>query len=377
MKRLVRELMIWRTLHHPNVVELHGWILELDEADKLTASFISTWCEGGDVKRYLQRNPDADRCRISQICSAAEGVAYLHLRGIVHGDITPRNVVIDRDGLAKLCDFGVSSILNDESTYAEGSSVVRSLRFIAPELLNVDDPVVHRDERSDVWAFGCTSAEILSDRPPYHGIHEFHVPSEIAGGTPPYIWDRPDEVGEVIVRCMTFQRDSRPGMLDVTRSFRRLGLVTGGSTLARSTCGMLPSGGARNALPPRISSTRIGTDNMQRNREPDILGHIPHDAYTIYTLEKFCMGLQRSSLARGAHIISLKRHGGKIGVPHRFLILRVQQIHGHSGDEFYIRLDRRHDKKIPLWKFMFNGGVSDAMDSVSFVVASSPYHSVR
>ncbi|KAF8312183.1 kinase-like domain-containing protein [Cantharellus anzutake] len=217
MKRLVRELMIWRTLHHPNVVELHGWILELDEADKLTASFISTWCEGGDVKRYLQRNPDADRCRI--ICSAAEGVAYLHLRGIVHGDITPRNVVIDRDGLAKLW-----------------SSVVRSLRFIAPELLNVDDPVVHRDERSDVWAFGCTSAEILSDRPPYHGIHEFHVPSEIAGGTPPYIWDRPDEVGEVIVRCMTFQRDSRPGMLDVTRSFRRLGLVTGGSTLARSTC---------------------------------------------------------------------------------------------------------------------------------------------
>ncbi|KAF8312182.1 kinase-like domain-containing protein [Cantharellus anzutake] len=367
-RRLETELKIWQDLRHPNIVDLHGWTIGLGMADRLTASFISTWCEGGDVKKYLRNHPLADRGRI--ICSVAEGIAYLHLRGIVHGDITPRNVVIDHEGSAKLCDFGVSSILGDRSTYAEGSSAIRSPRFMAPELFNADDNEVHRDERSDVWAFGCTSAEILSNQPPYHELRDVHVMFAIVRKTPPYTWDPPDEVGRVIAQCMEFQPNLRPGMLEVTTSFRHLGLVIGDSTLAQPTREVAsPPGGSYSALPPETSSTKADArDTRHSNYEPDILGHIPHDAYTICTLEKFCMDLQRSSLARKAQIVSLKRYGKISGVPHRFLILDVEQLHGHGG-EFYIRLDRRHDKRIPFWKFVLKGGVSDAKDFVSFVVA--------
>ena len=61
-------------------------------------------------------------------------------------------------GLARLCDFGLSSLLDDLSTYAQSSSVVSTLRFTSPELLTGAAEV--RNERSDVWAFGCASGEV-------------------------------------------------------------------------------------------------------------------------------------------------------------------------------------------------------------------------
>ena len=63
--------------------------------------------------------------------------------------------------VAKLCDFGLSSLLSDLSTFAQSSSKFGTQRFTSPELW--DDTVeTERNERSDVWAFGCTSGEVKS-----------------------------------------------------------------------------------------------------------------------------------------------------------------------------------------------------------------------
>ena len=67
------------------------------------------------------------------------------------------NIVVDT-GLAKLCDFGLSALLGDLSTYAQSTSIGGTTRFVSPELLT--GVLEARNKGSDVWAFGCTSGEV-------------------------------------------------------------------------------------------------------------------------------------------------------------------------------------------------------------------------
>ena len=59
---------------------------------------------------------------------------------------------------AELCDFGLSCILSDVSTHAYSSSIAASTRYASPELLSASE--TRRTRESDIWAFGCTSAEV-------------------------------------------------------------------------------------------------------------------------------------------------------------------------------------------------------------------------
>ncbi len=68
------------------------------------------------------------------------------------------NAVVDENGSVMLCDFGLSCILYEEATFAQGSSIASTLRFTAPEL--IDGIVERRNKASDVWAFGCTAGQV-------------------------------------------------------------------------------------------------------------------------------------------------------------------------------------------------------------------------
>ena len=105
IQRLKREVRVWREVLHPNVVALLGWTSQVVR-DTIRVSLISTWCNGGHIKQYLRHNPSADRYALvrfvsisvasrnvclcfHQIKGVCGGLAYLHSRGIVHGDIKP------------------------------------------------------------------------------------------------------------------------------------------------------------------------------------------------------------------------------------------------------------------------------------------------
>ena len=71
-QKLKREVTVWRSARHTNVVALLGWTSEVvsedgssvsssEGADKIRVSLVSTWCDGGNIKDYLRRNPMADR----------------------------------------------------------------------------------------------------------------------------------------------------------------------------------------------------------------------------------------------------------------------------------------------------------------------------
>ncbi|KAF8343825.1 kinase-like domain-containing protein [Cantharellus anzutake] len=111
--------------------------------------------------------------------------------------------------IAMLCDFGLSHILLDLSTYADGSSATGTTRYTAPEVLTYE--VQCRDRKSDIWAFGCTSGQILFDQKPYHGS-ETHpaILRAIMNGRAPFEWNDPDDFLAGVISCLERNRSERP-----------------------------------------------------------------------------------------------------------------------------------------------------------------------
>ncbi|PVF92219.1 kinase-like protein [Serendipita vermifera] len=185
-RRLHREKQVWSSLNHQNILPLFGYCEGFGEFGAL----ISPWCVHGNVGRYIRQYSVSATQRVEWLCEIIEGVAYLHSRDpiVIHGDLKPLNVLIDDEGNARICDFGlVRSPLTEHTT----TNHLGTLRYRARELVNTEDSAQGDDQgvittASDLHAIGCIALELLFLRLPYaeHGTAE-QVFMAIHRGTPP------------------------------------------------------------------------------------------------------------------------------------------------------------------------------------------------
>ncbi|THH09475.1 hypothetical protein EW145_g1994 [Phellinidium pouzarii] len=165
----VKELYIWSKLDHHNILQLWGFIN--DENDY--PSLISEWMENGSVLQYVKKNPDCDVMRL--IIGTAEGLAYLHENDVVHSSIQSDNILVSASGDAKIIDFGFSHAM-EATQVALGRNPTRlggqtgSVRWTAYELLVDHETEAKHTKESDVWAFGMTVYEMLTEQLPYAHI---------------------------------------------------------------------------------------------------------------------------------------------------------------------------------------------------------------
>ncbi|KDR72786.1 hypothetical protein GALMADRAFT_212816 [Galerina marginata CBS 339.88] len=159
---LQREVSIWRELHHLNVVPLYGVINICEDLYS-----VSPWMDNGTAVAYLKRFPSANRMNILTDAASGNpiGLEYLHARGIVHGDLRGANVLISKNGTARLSHFGLSNFFED---CGQAATATHSLnpRWFAPELLHSAPITMH----SDVWSFGMVCLEMLSESPSVRAI---------------------------------------------------------------------------------------------------------------------------------------------------------------------------------------------------------------
>ncbi|KAG8954581.1 hypothetical protein FRC04_011014, partial [Tulasnella sp. 424] len=147
MTRIEIEAGVWASLKHPRILQFLGIHKIGNEL-----YFVSAFADNGSLPGFLERHPEVDRGRL--IIEIAEGLAYLHQFGIIHGDLKGNNVLISGGYHVLLCDFGLAKhVTSRTSTSLRG---VGSIPWQSPELLQ---DACRRTFQSDVYAFGITVYE--------------------------------------------------------------------------------------------------------------------------------------------------------------------------------------------------------------------------
>jgi serine/threonine protein kinase len=177
--------------------------------------------ENGSLQQYLkiiwheQLLPEMHRL-FSLLFQVVSGLQYLHHKGIIHGDLMPSNVLIDENENALLADFGLSHLLEHETSFFK-SLGPGAIRWADPKIIsfnpaNSDEEVSKPSKKSDIYSFGCIMMQVLSGQTPYFDINEHSVPVAKFQGTPPR---RPPAITDedhwcYIERCLSLCVDTRP-----------------------------------------------------------------------------------------------------------------------------------------------------------------------
>ncbi|KAG9042416.1 hypothetical protein FS837_010899 [Tulasnella sp. UAMH 9824] len=158
-RRFTRQMNIWRSLKHPNILPVFG--ICRFEADK-PPYLISPWMKYGDVRKYMKQFAGkVDKLKL--IYEIALGLQYIHSVGILHGNLNPTNVLVNIDHRVRLTGFSLSKVMHEEASITKTLTVNDCFRWWSPEtsLRKV------MSEQSDIWSWGMTTLEILSEQYPY------------------------------------------------------------------------------------------------------------------------------------------------------------------------------------------------------------------
>ncbi|KAG1884567.1 kinase-like domain-containing protein [Suillus subluteus] len=175
-KRIRREAYVWILLEHDHILPLEG-VTVAEEFGPLPA-LVSPWMEEGSLDDYLKREFSgmSDPRKRELICQVAAGISYLHGKGIVHGDLTATNVLVDSSGCLRLADFGLSMVLAEAGNATFNSCHPGNVRWMPPEALRGgdEDEDEAKDEKPtkawDVYSYGCVVLQVFSGNQPYAWI---------------------------------------------------------------------------------------------------------------------------------------------------------------------------------------------------------------
>jgi hypothetical protein len=164
-ERFLREARTAARLTHPNIVPLFTF----GEAAGLVY-YVMGYVEGESLQQRLDRGGGLDSQRATRILDQLAGaLEYAHTQGIVHRDVKPDNVLLERGtGDAKLTDFGIAKRATDGATLTGTGLLMGTPRYMSPEQASGDRDL---DARSDIYALGLVGYAMLTGRPPFDGTN--------------------------------------------------------------------------------------------------------------------------------------------------------------------------------------------------------------
>ncbi len=157
--RFKQELILSRNITHKNVVR----IFDLGEAQGIR--FISMeYVDGEDLRTILRRHgkfsPKEAIAMVEQVCRALDSA---HSEGVIHRDLKPQNIMLDKHGRIVVMDFGLARSLGDTGMTQTGA-IVGTMEYMSPEQA-MGTPL---DQRSDIFSVGLIFFELLTGKAPYH-----------------------------------------------------------------------------------------------------------------------------------------------------------------------------------------------------------------
>jgi serine/threonine protein kinase/tetratricopeptide (TPR) repeat protein len=224
--RFEHEARAVAAISHQNILSIH----ELAEIDGQPVAVVEL-LEGESLRDRLQRGPMPWRDAVQMAARIADGLAAAHAKGIVHRDLKPENIFVTEDQRPKILDFGLAqsdasrSLTDSGITLArtEPGRVLGTIGYMAPEQVRGETA----GAAADIFAFGCTLAEMLSGQKPFvratvaeslAAVLHDQAPDLIATGS-----DIPPRLNEIVAHCLEKDVSRRFGSArDVAAALRSL-----------------------------------------------------------------------------------------------------------------------------------------------------------
>ena len=160
IERFKNEIKVARKITHPNVCRVH----DLHEEGK-TLYITMEYVRGEDLKSVIHRMGTLTMGKAVSIAQqAADGLAEAHKLGIIHRDLKPGNIMIDREGSAKIMDFGIARSLEDKGS-ADAGMIIGTPEYMSPEQAEGKEA----DQRSDIYSLGVIIYEMITGKAPFEG----------------------------------------------------------------------------------------------------------------------------------------------------------------------------------------------------------------
>jgi serine/threonine protein kinase/tetratricopeptide (TPR) repeat protein len=309
MHRFVQEAKATAALNHPNIAHIY----EIGEANGV--NFMAMEFIDGQTLRECLLDSQSDLPKLLRYLQhTAEGLAKAHAAGIVHRDLKPDNIMISRDGHAKILDFGLAKLVEPQQHLSTSSAwpseddtaippphsvigmVIGTAGYMSPEQARGRTNLI--DERSDIFSFGCILYETVTGHKAFEGEDRIDSLNKIIRAPFPPISDFnpdvPSDLQKIVRRCLEKDPEERyQSIKDVAMELRELrrslvdsaslhssGLATAGSETSRShpetvshRNGAAVLGRPTASLPPRPSTAEYFVTEIKHHpRAVTIIG---------------------------------------------------------------------------------------------------------
>jgi len=206
-----------RRLRHPNIVLFMGAVTRPPNL-----SIVTEFLPRGSLYRLIHRpnNQLDERKRLRMALDAARGMNYLHSCNpvIVHRDLKSPNLLVDKNWVVKVCDFGLSRM--KVSTYLSSKSTAGTAEWMAPEVLR-NEPA---DEKCDVYSYGVILWELFTLQQPWGKMNPMQVVGAV--GFQHRRLDIPEFVdpgiADIIRKCWQTDPRLRPSFGEIMDSLKQL-----------------------------------------------------------------------------------------------------------------------------------------------------------
>src|SRR5262249_52869422 len=221
MRRFVQEAKAAAALNHPTIATIHE-IGESDGVNYIAMEFI----DGATLREKIHQEQTELKKLLRYLQHVAEGLAKAHASGIVHRDLKPDNIMITRDGHAKILDFGLAKLIEQSPTpvgdssevatavmpqHSTAGAIMGTVGYMSPE--QAQGKTKEIDQRSDIFSFGCILFEAATGKRPFEGdsiVKSLHM--VIYEAAPPITGmnpSAPTELQRIVRRCLAKDPDER------------------------------------------------------------------------------------------------------------------------------------------------------------------------
>jgi len=211
--RVLKEAQIVSALNHPNILTLHDVGLTENEERFIVSEYI-------DGVTLRERIGDLSIEEIVEIsCQISSALSSAHSAGVIHRDIKPENIMIRRDGIVKILDFGIAKLASDSpetrifdphnNTKNKNSMLLGTVNYMSPEQAKGEIA----DPRADLFSFGVVIYEMLTGKVPFDGVDAATVLNEVVTKAPAPVSQLrtgvPPALVSIVERCMQKDREMR------------------------------------------------------------------------------------------------------------------------------------------------------------------------